>query len=91
MAIIILGIIQYCIQSNILEGLVWVICPLLLILVNELWYFMFNYLFGKNYLLAMPSLTYQGVIGSVIANSVLIILVFNIQYHYLVRRITTSP
>lgn len=64
---------QYACQANIFEGLLWVVVPIVLVTLNEFWYVCFTSMLGRTNLISRFSpLSYQGLLGSWIANSLLI-------------------
>ena len=53
LATLLAGACSWCMISNIYDGLIWFIGPTLLIIVNDIFAYLFGYFFGKHKLIAL--------------------------------------
>lgn len=78
---IIIAILLVCtpawsICSNIYEGIIWFIMPSLLIVINDIFAYLFGYFLGKHQLIALsPKKTWEGYIGGAISTCLFSIIV----------------
>lgn len=64
LAIILVSYQSWMLIHNIFEGLFWYIIPSMLIIVNDIFAYIFGYFFGKRQLIALsPKKTWEGYIG----------------------------
>ena len=69
------------------SGLIWFIVPLMMIVCNDFWAYMFGFFFGKTPLIKLsPKKTWEGFIGGGISTLIfgLILSFFLCQYQYFV-------
>lgn len=62
--------------KNIYEGLIWFVLPVMLVVVNDIFAYLFGYFLGKHQLIALsPKKTWEGYIGGVISTCLFSIIV----------------
>lgn len=67
--------------DNIFEGMIWFIIPCMLIVINDIFAYIFGYFFGKHQLIALsPKKTWEGYIGGAISTLLFSIIVTHISY-----------
>jgi phosphatidate cytidylyltransferase len=58
--------------------MIWFIIPTLLIIINDIFAYLFGYFFGKHQLIALsPKKTWEGYIGGALSTVIFSILVIN--------------
>lgn len=63
-------------SSNVFEGMIWYVAPALLIIVNDIFAYLFGYFFGKHQLIALsPKKTWEGYIGGAISTCIFSVIV----------------
>lgn len=78
---------SYFIIRNIFEGLIWFIVPVSMIILNDIWAYVFGFFFGRTPLIQVsPKKTWEGFIGGGVATVIcgIIISYFLCQYPYFV-------
>lgn len=66
---------------NIYEGLIYFVVPAMLIVVNDIFAYLFGYFFGKHQLIALsPKKTWEGYIGGAISTCVFSVIVNHIKF-----------
>lgn len=59
---------SYLIIQNIFEGLIWFIVPVTMIIINDIWAYIFGFFFGRTPLIKVsPKKTWEGFIGGGVA------------------------
>lgn len=67
---------SWCICFNIFSGLIYFIVPSMLIVINDIFAYIFGYFFGKHQLIALsPKKTWEGYIGGAISTCLFSIIV----------------
>ena len=72
---------------NILEGIFFYIIPSLLVIINDIFAYLFGYFFGKTKLIALsPKKTWEGYIGGAVSTFLFSLIVkfilFSLHQHY---------
>lgn len=76
MATLLCSTAAWLICFNIYEGLIYFIIPSLLIVINDIFAYLFGYFFGKHQLIALsPKKTWEGYIGGAISTCLFSIIV----------------
>ena len=61
---------------NIFEGLIYYLVPAMLIIINDIFAYLFGYFFGKHQLIALsPKKTWEGYIGGAVSTCLFSIIV----------------
>jgi phosphatidate cytidylyltransferase len=67
---------SWCICFNIFSGLIYFIVPSMLIVINDIFAYIFGYFFGKHQLIALsPKKTWEGYIGGAISTCLFSVIV----------------
>ncbi|XP_059170257.1 phosphatidate cytidylyltransferase, photoreceptor-specific-like [Physella acuta] len=75
------------IVQNVLEGLIWVLVPVSMIICNDIMAYMFGFFFGRTPLIKLsPKKTWEGFIGGAFSTIIfgIILSYFLVQYDYFV-------
>ncbi|CAG5135602.1 unnamed protein product [Candidula unifasciata] len=75
------------IVQNVLEGLIWVLVPVSMIICNDIMAYMFGFFFGRTPLIKLsPKKTWEGFIGGAFSTVIfgIILSYFLLQYDYFV-------
>ncbi|XP_034256628.1 phosphatidate cytidylyltransferase, photoreceptor-specific [Thrips palmi] len=84
---------SYLIIQNIFEGLIWFIVPVSMIVINDVWAYVFGFFFGRTPLIKLsPKKTWEGFIGGGLATVFFGLLMSYVmcQYQYFVCPIEYS-
>ncbi|XP_050433050.1 phosphatidate cytidylyltransferase, photoreceptor-specific isoform X2 [Adelges cooleyi] len=78
---------SYFIIRNIFEGLIWFIVPVSMIILNDIWAYVFGFFFGRTPLIQVsPKKTWEGFVGGGVATVIcgIVMSYFLCQYPYFV-------
>jgi phosphatidate cytidylyltransferase len=83
MALLLIIVESHFIISNIFEGLIWLVLPSSLVIVNDIFAYVAGFFFGKTPLIKLsPKKTWEGFIGGLIVTVFLNVIVVNFRIFY---------